>query len=445
MNLGERSFAKRSGLFWAAVVVISALPGSAFASDGLDTGDTAWIIVATGLVLFMMIPGLAMFYGGLVRAKNVLSVFLQCFMIAAIVTVLWIGYGYSLAFDTTGMEAGTTNLHSFIGGLTKAGAMGVSPDALWGTIPEPIFLAFQLTFAIITPGLIVGAFAERMRFSAVVLFSGLWFTLAYLPICHMAWGGDGAYFADLGVIDFAGGSVVHISAGSSALIAAILVGKRRGYPTAKMLPHNMTMTLTGTAMLWVGWFGFNGGSALAANGQACMAVLVTQISASLAALTWMAIEWVKVGKPSALGFATGAVGGLVAITPASGTVGPLGAMAIGVSSGIGCYWGATWLKRVGGYDDALDVVGVHGVGGVIGTLLVAVFASGRLGGTEEGLDIAGQFGVQLIGAVVTIVYCMVVSFILLKVLDAVVGLRVTEDDEVTGLDLVEHEEAGYNI
>jgi len=420
-----------------------ALPAAAHA-EGLDSGDTAWILVATALVLFMMIPGLAMFYAGLVRTRNVLSVFMHCFALTGMITILWTAYGYSLAFDSTGMQAGQVGLHSFIGGLSKVFMAGVTGDSLSGTIPEIVFSTFQLTFAIITPGLIVGAFAERMKFSAVVLFSGLWFTFAYLPVCHMVWGGEGAYLGDMGVFDFAGGIVVHITAGVAALLAAIMVGPRRGYPNTPMPPHNLTMTLIGTAMLWVGWFGFNGGSALAASGQAGMAVAVTQISPSVAAFVWIAIEWIRLGKPSALGFATGAIAGLAAITPASGTVGPLGACVIGAVSSLVAYWAATSLKQRLGYDDALDVVGVHGFGGLVGTILVAVFASSIFGGSEEGLDIVGQLGTQLYAVLVTLVYCGIVSFIILKLVDALVGLRVDEDTETNGLDLAEHGETGYD-
>ena len=420
-----------------------ALPAAAHA-EGLDSGDTAWILVATALVLFMMIPGLAMFYAGLVRTRNVLSVFMHCFALTAVVTVLWTAYGYSLAFDSTGMQAGQTGLHAFVGGLSKAFMAGVTGASLSGTIPEIVFSTFQLTFAIITPGLIVGAFAERMKFSAMVLFSALWFTFAYLPVCHMVWGGEGAYLGDMGVFDFAGGIVVHLTAGIAALLAAIMVGPRQGYPTTPMPPHNLTMTLIGTAMLWVGWFGFNGGSALAASGQAGMAVAVTQISPSVAALVWIAIEWIRLGKPSALGFATGAIAGLAAITPASGTVGPLGACVIGAVSSLVAYWAATSLKQRFGYDDALDVVGVHGFGGLVGTVLVAVFASSAFGGSEEGLDIVGQLGVQLYAAALTLVYCGIVSFVILKLVNALVGLRVDEETESNGLDLAEHGETGYD-
>ena len=426
---------RKWGLLALLAFILLAVPNAAFAQDKLDTGDTAWILISTGLVLFMMIPGLAMFYAGLVRTRNVLSVFMHCFGIAALITVLWTIFGYSLAFTAS---------NPFIGNLSKSFLSGVTVDSLSGTIPELLFFVFQMTFAIITPGLFVGAFAERMKFSAVLWFSGLWCVLVYLPITHMVWG-EGGYFGAMGVFDFAGGIVVHITAGAAALVAAILVGKRTGYPEQPMPPHNMTMNLVGTAMLWVGWFGFNGGSALAANGQAAMAVVVTQISPSVAALTWIFIEWIKNGKPSALGFATGAIAGLAAITPASGTVGPLGAFAIGLCSGVVAYWAATWLKRTCGYDDALDVVGVHGFGGLVGILLVSFFASTTLGGTVEGLNMGKQFGIQAFAAVAAAVYTLIVSFIILKVIDLVSGLRVDEDTEADGLDVSEHGEVGYDL
>ena len=426
---------KKWGLLALLALISFAVPNAAFAQDALDTGDTAWILISTGLVLFMMIPGLAMFYAGLVRTRNVLSVFMHCFGIAALITVLWTIFGYSLAFTAS---------NPFIGNLSKSFLSGVTVDSLSGTIPELLFFVFQMTFAIITPGLFVGAFAERMKFSAVLWFSGLWCVLVYLPITHMVWG-EGGYFGAMGVFDFAGGIVVHITAGAAALVAAILVGKRTGYPEQPMPPHNMTMNLVGTAMLWVGWFGFNGGSALAANGQAAMAVVVTQISPSVAALTWIFIEWIKNGKPSALGFATGAIAGLAAITPASGTVGPLGAFAIGLCSGVVAYWAATWLKRTCGYDDALDVVGVHGFGGLVGILLVSFFASTTLGGTVEGLNMGKQFGIQAFAGIGAAVYTLIVSFIILKVIDKVSGLRVDEETETSGLDVGEHGEVGYDL
>ncbi|MDE2736077.1 MAG: ammonium transporter [Gemmatimonadota bacterium] len=426
---------RKWGLLALLAFILLAVPNATFAQDKLDTGDTAWILISTGLVLFMMIPGLAMFYAGLVRTRNVLSVFMHCFGIAALITVLWTIFGYSLAFTAS---------NPFIGNLSKSFLSGVTVDSLSGTIPELLFFVFQMTFAIITPGLFVGAFAERMKFSAVLWFSGLWCVLVYLPITHMVWG-EGGYFGAMGVFDFAGGIVVHITAGAAALVAAILVGKRTGYPEQPMPPHNMTMNLVGTAMLWVGWFGFNGGSALAANGQAAMAVVVTQISPSVAALTWIFIEWIKNGKPSALGFATGAIAGLAAITPASGTVGPLGAFAIGLCSGVVAYWAATWLKRTCGYDDALDVVGVHGFGGLVGILLVSFFASTTLGGTVEGLNMGKQFGIQAFAGVGAAVYTFIVSFIILKVIDLVSGLRVDEETETSGLDVGEHGEVGYDL
>ncbi|MBW2720320.1 MAG: ammonium transporter [Deltaproteobacteria bacterium] len=426
------------GLGIAAGASVLTLPTTAWAQEGLDSGDTAWILTSTALVLFMTIPGLALFYGGLVRTKNVLSVLMHCFVLTALVTVIWLVGGYSLAFDTAGMVGGTVNINSFIGTLNKAFLHGVAPDALW------LFFMFQLTFAIITPALIVGAFAERMKFSAMMLFSAVWVLLVYLPICHMTWGGAGGFFADMGVFDFAGGIVVHLTAGTAALVAAVTVGARKGYPQSPMTPHNMTMCLTGTGMLWVGWFGFNGGSALAANGDAAMAILVTQTSASVAALTWIAIEWVKLGKPSALGFATGAIAGLAAVTPASGFIGPEGALVIGITSGAVCWWAATQLKIKLGYDDALDVLGVHGVGGLVGVLLVAVFASTTFGGNQEGLDIGAQLKTQAIAAVVTIAWTLVGTYISLKVA-GIVGLRVQADDEETGLDLTQHTERGYDI
>ena len=428
-------FSKMWGIFAPLALALVLTPTAASAQDALDTGDTAWILISTGLVLFMMIPGLAMFYAGLVRTRNVLSVFMHCFGITALITILWTVFGYSLAF--------TAN-NPFIGGFSKTFLSGITGDSMWGTIPEVLFFVFQMTFAIITPGLFVGAFAERMKFSAVLWFSALWCIVVYLPVTPMVWG-EGGYFGKLGVFDFAGGIVVHITAGSAALVAAILVGKRQGYPETPMPPHNMTMNLVGTAMLWVGWFGFNGGSALAANGQAAMAVVVTQISPSVAALTWIFIEWVKNGKPSALGFATGAIAGLAAITPASGWVGPLGAVVIGFVSSVVAYWAATWLKRTAGYDDALDVVGVHGFGGLVGTLLVAFFASAALGGTEEGLDMGKQFGVQAYAVVAVTIYTLIASLIILKIIDAICGLRVDEQAETGGLDLAEHGEVGYDL
>jgi Amt family ammonium transporter len=420
-------------------------PTRALAADGIDTGDTAWILTSTALVLFMTIPGLALFYGGLVRTKNVLSVLMQCFALTAMVTVLWLVCGYSLAFDTTGMQAGAVNLSSFVGGFGKAFLRGVDAATARDTIPEVLFFCFQMTFAIITPALIVGTFAERMRFSAVLLFSAAWLVLVYAPICHMTWAGGGGLFADWGVFDFAGGIVVHITAGVAALVACIVIGPRHGYPQTMMPPHNLTMCVIGTGMLWVGWYGFNGGSALGANGGAAMAVTVTQISAATAAVTWMGIEWIKTGKPSMLGLATGAIAGLAAVTPASGYIGPVGGLGIGFASGVLCYLASTSIKRALGYDDSLDVFGVHGVGGFVGTVLAAVFASELFGGNQGDLAIGRQLGVQLGAAVITVVYTAAVSFGLLKLIDATVGIRVEHEDEVRGLDLTEHNEVGYNL
>jgi Amt family ammonium transporter len=436
---------------WARLGLLLALfPMAAQAQETtLDTGDTAWVLTAAVLVLFMTLPGLALFYGGLVRSKNALSVLIQCFAIAGLVSLLWAFYGYSLAFDGTGMEEGSGfgNIHSFVGGLSKAFMRGVTVDGLASgcTIPESLFAMFQLTFAIITPALIVGGFAERMKFSAVMWFMGLWLTLVYLPICHMVWGGDGAYFFDLGILDFAGGTVVHINAGVAALVAAIMVGKRTGYPTTPMPPHNMSLTVTGAAMLWVGWFGFNAGSALGASGTAAFAMLVTHLASATAALAWMFAEWIKHGKPTTLGIVSGAVGGLVAITPAAGFVGPMGAIAIGLVAGVACFFSATTIKRALGYDDALDAFGVHGVGGFLGAVLTGVFAYPALGGTwEPTRAMAAQVGVQLYGAAFTVVYCGIVTFVILKVLDMVLGLRVNPEKEHAGLDLADHEEKAYN-
>jgi len=427
---------------------VAGLPSVAMAEEGLDTGDTAWILASTALVLFMTIPGLALFYGGLVRTKNVLSVLMQCLALTGLITIVWLVIGYSLAFDSTGMVAGETGLHAFIGGTGKAFLSGVDASTLSGTIPEVLFFMFQCTFAIITPALIIGAFAERMRFSAVLIFSVLWLIFVYAPICHMTWGGDGAYFADLGprgVFDFAGGIVVHITAGVGALVACIVIGPREGYGKTAMPPHNLTMCVTGTGMLWVGWYGFNGGSALGANGGAAMAITVTQISASTAALTWMFIEWFKHGKPSVLGIATGAIAGLAAITPAAGVVGPIGALAIGLMAGAVCFLASTMMKVRLGYDDSLDVFGVHGVGGFIGTIMVGFLAAGAFGGNQGDLNIGGQLGVQFAAAGITIVYTVIATFVILKVADLLVGLRVEDLDETRGLDLSLHEESGYNL
>lgn len=422
-------------------ILVAAQPLTA---QTVDSGDTAWLLVSTALILFMTLPGLALFYGGLVGRKNIVSVLLQCFAITGIVTVLWTAFGYSLAFDTTGMAAGQTNWNSFVGSVSKAFLRGVNADTVAGTIPEVLFFGFQLTFAIITPALIIGAFAERMKFSAMLLFSSLWVVFCYFPIAHMVWGGEGSFLGDRGLIDFAGGAVVHVTAGTAALVAAVMVGARRGFPDEIAPPHNLTFTMIGTAMLWVGWYGFNGGSALAAGGQAAMAIVVTQISPSVAALTWMVIETLRTGKPTALGFATAVIAGLAAITPAAGTVGPVGAIAIGLVAGVAGYIAATYLKFRLGYDDALDVVGVHGVGGMVGIILLAVFSSTAFGGSIENLDMPQQLGAQIFGGLFTVVYTAVVSFVILKVVDRAVGLRVEVHEEEEGLDLAHHGEVGYH-
>ncbi|MBI3343502.1 MAG: ammonium transporter [Gammaproteobacteria bacterium] len=427
----------------AAPVSESAPPPAA--APSLNSGDTAWMLTSTALVLLMTIPGLALFYGGMVRSKNVLSVLMQCFAIASLVTVLWALYAYSLAFDTGGMEKGVTNFNSFFGSLNKAFMSGVGVDSLTMTIPETVFFTFQLTFAIITPALIIGAFAERMKFSAMLWFIGLWLTLVYAPIAHMVWSGDGGLMWDWGVLDFAGGTVVHINAGIAGLVAALVLGKRKGYPTTAMPPHNLALTVVGACMLWVGWFGFNAGSAVAANGTAGMAMAVTQIATAAAALGWMFAEWLKHGKPSVLGIVTGAVAGLVAITPASGFVGPMGAIVIGAAAGVICFWASSSLKRAMGYDDSLDAFGVHAVGGIVGAMLTGVFAAASLGGSKADLAIGAQVFIQFKGVLMTIVWCGVVSFIILKVLDAVMGLRVNEEQETEGLDLSQHNERGYNL
>ncbi|MGH8119194.1 MAG: ammonium transporter [Gammaproteobacteria bacterium] len=428
------------------LIAFLCMPSLAMA-DELNSGDTAWMLTSTALVLFMTIPGLSLFYAGMVRSKNVLSVMMQCFAITCLVSVLWALFGYSLAFDTTGMEKGVINLNSIFGSLGKAFLGGVGRDSLVFTVPETVFMTFQMTFAIITPALIVGAFAERMKFSALLWFMGAWSLLVYSPIAHMVWSGDGGLMWDWGVLDFAGGTVVHINAGIAGLVACLVLGKRKGYPQTPMMPHNLNFTVIGAAMLWVGWFGFNAGSAVAASQIAGMAMAVTQIATATAALAWMFCEWISHGKPSVLGIASGAVAGLVAITPASGTAGPMGAILIGAAAGVGCFIAAVKIKRALGYDDSLDAFGVHAVGGAIGAILTGLCADASLGGIglAEGVSIARQLVIQCKGVFVTIIYCGVMSFIILKVVDAVIGLRVTEEEESEGLDIVLHDERGYII
>ena len=419
-----------------AFLMAGFVPRTAWAQDQLNSGDTAWMLTSSVLVLFMTIPGLSLFYAGLVRAKNVLSVMMQCFAITCMITILWTVYAYGLAFGDGG------SLNAFIG-FGHVLLMDVGVDSLSGTIPESVFQMFQLTFAIITPALMVGAFAERMKFSAMLWFMAVWLTVVYAPVAHWVWGGG--WLADLGVLDFAGGIVVHISAGVAALVVCIVLGPRAGYPRTPMAPNSLVLTLVGTSMLWVGWFGFNAGSVLAADGVAGMAMTVTHIAAAIAALTWMAIEWFRHGKPSVLGIATGAVAGLAAITPASGTVGPLGALAIGFSSSLCCFYAASSLKRMLGYDDSLDVFGVHGVGGFVGAILTGVFTASTFGGSGLDTGIGTQVGLQSVGAVATIVYSGVLTFVIIKAIDRMMGIRVSPDEEGQGLDIALHDERGFNL
>jgi Amt family ammonium transporter len=426
----------------ATLAVIATLQSTQVFADDLNAANTSWILTSTALVLFMTIPGLSLFYGGLVRSKNVLSVLMQCFAITCLASIIWFAFGYSLAFGNGG------SMNAYIGNLDNIFLANLTEDSMAGDIPESVFAMFQMTFAIITPALIVGAFAERMRFSAMLLFSGLWLVLVYAPITHWVWGGG--WLGEMGLLDFAGGTVVHITAGVGALVAALVLGNRKGFPRQAMPPHNLTMTVTGAGMLWVGWFGFNGGSALAANGDAGMAMLVTHISAAAGSLAWMVMEWTRHGKPSVLGMVTGMVAGLGTITPASGFVGPAGALVIGLSAGIICYYATQAIKQRFKIDDSLDVFPVHGVGGILGTLLAGVFASDALGvfsgqGYNEGMDMISQVSVQLTGIVATFSYTAVVTYLLLKLVDKILTLRVDEEGEMRGLDLVEHDERGYDL
>jgi len=404
----------------------------------IESGDTAWMLTSTALVLFMTLPGLALFYGGLVRSRNVLSVLMQCFSICCVVSILWVAFGYSLVF-------GGESFAGLVGGFSKAWMAGVEPDSVSGTIPETVFAMFQLTFAVITPALIVGGFAERMRFSAMLWFSVLWLIFVYLPVAHWVWGGG--WLGELGFRDFAGGAVVHVNAGVAALVAALVLGKRAGFPATPMPPHNLTMTVSGAAMLWVGWFGFNAGSALAANGAAGMAMLVTQLGAAAGSLGWMAMEWIRFRKPSVLGIVTGMVAGLGTITPASGYVGPLGGLVIGFVAGVACFFATQFIKRKLEIDDSLDVFPVHGVGGFIGLLLTAVFSATALDGLglAEGVGIGSQLAKQAIGAVATAAWCGIATFAILKLIDVVLTLRVSPEQETLGLDLTMHEERGYTL
>ena len=425
----------RKILIYPATATMLAVVGAtpAFAQDALDTGDTAWMLTSTALVLMMTIHGLALFYGGMVRKKNVLATVMQSFATTCLMTILWMVIGYSLAFTDGG------SLNAWVGGFDKAFLSGVKADSLSGTIPESVFVTFQMTFAIITPALIAGAFADRMKFSAMLLFLGAWSIVVYAPITHWVWGGG--FLAEEGVLDFAGGTVVHINAGVAGLVAALVLGKRRGYGTENMAPHNLVLSVIGASLLWVGWFGFNAGSAVGANGGAGMAMLVTQIAAAAAALSWMTVEWLVRGKPSVLGIISGAVGGLVAITPASGYVDPLGALVIGIAGGAACYWGAAKLKVMLGYDDSLDAFGVHGIGGIVGALLTGVFAVEAIGGAPGLLEgNAGQVWTQFVGILATVIWSAVATFVILKIVQMIVGLRVDDEQEIEGLDINLHGE-----
>ena len=435
-------FLQSSGLQRGAIaLILTLLSGQVFGQE-LDGANTSWIMTSTALVLFMTIPGLSLFYAGLVRSKNVLSVLMQCFAITCLASIIWLVFGYSIAFGDGG------SFNAYFGNLDNILMGNITEGSMAGDIPESVFAMFQMTFAVITPALIVGAFAERMRFSAMLVFSGLWLVVVYAPITHWVWGGG--WLGEMGLLDFAGGTVVHITAGVAALVAALVIGNRKGFPTQAMPPHNLTMTVTGAGMLWVGWFGFNGGSALAANGDAGMAILVTHISAATGSLAWMMMEWIRHGKPSVLGIVTGMVAGLGTITPASGFVGPGGALVIGFSAGIICYYATQAIKQKFKIDDSLDVFPVHGVGGILGTILAGVFASDALGvfsgqGFNEGMTMASQVQVQIVGVVATFVYTAIITYLLLKLVDKLLVLRVDEEQEQQGVDLVEHDEKGYDL
>ncbi|WP_049721970.1 ammonium transporter [Gilvimarinus polysaccharolyticus] len=426
---------------WVAPLTALLLASPAAFSQELSGANTAWILTTTALVLFMTLPGLSLFYGGLVRSKNILSVMMQCFAVACVASLLWMIVGYSLSFGEG---------NAFIGDFSHAMFSGIDKDTLAGDIPESLFALFQMTFAIITPALIVGAFVERMKFSSMLIFSALWLLFVYVPVCHWVWGGG--FLGRWGLLDFAGGTVVHITAGVAALVAALVLGNRNGFETVPMPPHNMTMTVTGAGLLWVGWFGFNGGSALAANGDASMAMLVTHISAAAGSLSWMTIEWIKFRKPSVLGIVTGMVAGLGTITPASGYVGPGGALVIGLLAGVVCFFMTQLVKRVWKIDDSLDVFPVHGVGGILGTLLAGVFASPNLGvfsghGFSSVVDgMSGQVWVQFLGVIITFGYTAVITYLILKLTGVLTsGLRVSREDELQGLDITMHEEEGYKL
>ena len=425
------------------LTILSLLLFSSAVQAEVSAGDTAWVLSSTALVLLMTIPGLSLFYAGLVRSKNVLSVLMQCFALTGLMSLLWFALGYTLAFGSHDEQG------PWIGDLGNVFLMGITAESTSGSIPTMAFVMFQMTFAVITPALIVGGFAERMRFSSMLLFSSLWMLLVYAPVCHWVWGGG--WLGSAGLQDFAGGTVVHITAGVAAIVAALVIGPRKGYGTQPLPPHNLTMTVTGAGLLWVGWFGFNGGSALAADSSAAQAILVTHLSASAGALAWMGMEWLRHGKPSVLGIVTGMVAGLGSITPASGSVGPAAAVLIGLSGGVVCYYATLYIKLKLMIDDSLDVFPVHGVGGVLGTLLAGVFCAPALGlfsgnGFSDGISsIGGQVSVQALGVMATLVYTAIASYLVLKLVDAVLGLRMDSDDETQGLDLVLHDERGYDL
>ncbi len=419
-----------------AIAAVVLMAPSAWAQDGdVDSGNTAWMLTSTALVVLMTIPGLVLFYGGLVRKKNVLATFVQCFATCALASLVWMIAGYSLAFSEG---------NAFIGGLDRLFLNGMTVDSTVGTIPESVFMMFQMAFAVIAPALIAGAYADRMKFSAMLAFNALWVLVVYAPVCHWVWGGG--FLAGDGVLDYAGGTVVHINAGVAGLVAAVVIGKRLRYGSEHFPPHSLVLSVVGAALLWVGWFGFNAGSALAADGRAAMAMAVTQIAAASAALSWMVVEWVLRGKPSGLGLISGAVGGLVAITPAAGFVGPAGGLAIGLLGGVACYWGANTLKRLLKYDDSLDAFGVHGIGGIVGAMLTGVFASEAVGGVPGLIEgNAGQVAQQAWGVVVTIAYCAIATWVLLVLIKKTIGLRVDEKAETVGLDISLHGERGYEM
>ena len=438
MGLSVPSFADEAAAPAAAPAAVAAAPAAAPAAEApkMDAGSTAWMITATVLVMLMIVPGLALFYGGLVRTKNMLSLLMQVFLTFSLVSVIWALWAYSLAFSEG---------NAIVGGLGKAFLSGIKPETLTGVIPEYVFLTFQLTFAAITPALIVGGFAERIKFSAVLWFMALWVTLVYAPIAHMVWGGG--WLATLGAKDFAGGTVVHVNAGIAALVGALVLGKRIGYGKEAMPPHSLTMTMIGASLLWVGWFGFNVGSELAVDGIAAMVLINTQLATAAAVMGWMFIEWMVKGKPSMLGAASGAVAGLVAITPACGFIGPMGAIILGILAGVVCFWAVTSLKRMFSYDDSLDVFGVHCIGGILGALGTGVLMAPGLGGVgyAEGVTMGGQVMKQAIAVGTTLVWSGVISLILYKIIDATIGLRVPEEKEREGLDITEHGETAYHM